>query len=223
MRVASEFLSRVPAVVAALVISTAAATAQTIPSVLPLLSLEDGTQFPGISQEVQIIEPRSRIMVDEALKGDRIVGLVTVRPGSAPNERGWLDLFPVGTVCVIDDVSRMADGRLFIVLRGIVKFRIRSERTDRVYRSADIEPLPETVRVDEQETLRRLRVRVDELAMAADPIVLPEMPDEKRINALAFYMDLTLFERQDLLERDGLIARAQAMIDFLAMKLATPR
>src|SRR5215218_10384097 len=35
-------------------------SAQTIPSVLPLLSLNDGTLFPGLSEEGQISEPGSR-------------------------------------------------------------------------------------------------------------------------------------------------------------------
>ena len=199
------------------------ARAQDVPTILPLLSLEDGTLFPDVSEEVQIIEPRSRLLIDEALKGNRIIGLVTLKPEGVPNERGWLDIFPVGTVCVIDDFTRTQDGRLFVVLRAVMKFRIQQEDSDRVYRSAHIQPLPETIAPADRERFRQLRLRVDELAMVADPVVLPPMDDIKRINSLAFYMDLTLFERQDLLERNGLAERAQAMIDLLAMRLATRR
>ena len=211
------------AAMAALLVSAAPANAQEVPPVLPLLSLEDGTLFPDVSEEVQIIEQRSRILIDEALKGNRIIGLVTLKPEGLPNERGWLDIFPIGTVCVIDDFTRLPDGRLFVVLRAVMKFRIQQETSDRVYRSALIEPLPEGVEPADRERFRQLRLRVDELAKVADPVVLPEMDDIKRINSLAFYMDLTIFERQELLERDGMIARAQGIIDLLTMKVATRR
>jgi ATP-dependent Lon protease len=209
--------------VVVLLLCPRAASAQTIPSVLPLLSLNDGTLFPGLSEEVQIIELRSRQMVEEALAGNHIVGLVTMRPDSAVNERGWHDLFPIGTVCIIDNASRLADGRLFIVIRAVVKFRIEHEETDRVYRTARVEMLPETVEDGERDTLHQLRARVDELSSAVDPVQLPDLTDADRINALAFYGDFDLFERQELLERDGYLARAQALIDLLTMKLAARR
>lgn len=209
--------------VLALLLTTGAASAQTIPLVLPLLSLNDGTLFPGLSEEVQIIEPRSRQMVDEALKGDHIVGLVTMQPDSATNERGWHDLFPIGTVCIIDNATRYPDGRLFIVIRAVVKFRIEHEETDRVYRTARIDLLPEMVEERERDTLRELRARVDELSRTVDPVVLPDLTDGDRINALAFFGDFDLFERQDLLERDGYVARAEALVKLLTMKLAVSR
>jgi ATP-dependent Lon protease len=208
---------------AVLLLSAGTAFAQTFPTVLPLLSLTDGTLFPGLSEEVQIIEPRSRQMIDEAIRGDHIVGLVTMRPESAANERGWHDLFPIGTVCVIDKVNRLADGRLFIVLRSVVKFRIDREETDHAYRTAHIDLLPEAVEEEQLATLQGLRSRIDELSRAIDPVVLPELSDADRINALAFYGDFDLFERQDLLERDGYLARARAMVDLLTMKLAKTR
>ena len=49
------------------------------------------------------------------------------------------------------------------------------------------------------------------------------MSDTDRINSLAFYMDLDHFERQAILDRDGVVARAQALVDLLTMKLATRR
>jgi len=204
------------------ILVAAPAGAQGIPTHLPFLSLVDGILFPGVSEEVQIIEPRSRVLIDDALKGDRIIGLVTIRPGTTPNARGWRELFPVGMVCVIDDVSRYPDGRLFVVLRGVMKFRIEKETTERDYRTGDIDPLPEPLEDRDRPALRELRVRVDELARAVDPVVLPQMDDDLRINSLAFYMDLDRFERQSLLERDGVVARAHAILDLLTMKLAAP-
>ena len=207
----------------ALLLAAASGLAQTPPPVLPLLSMTDGTLFPGMSEEFQILAPWSRAMVEEVLTGDHIVGLVIVRPGSVPNAEGWHPIFPVGTLCVIDGVTRMPDGRMFIVLRGVMKFRVQSEATRRAYRTGRVDYLPEVVDEGAREPLRRLRLRLDELARAVEPVVLPEMTDAERVNALAYYRDLDLFERQTLLERDGVLARAQGLVDLLTMRLATGR
>lgn len=197
--------------------------AQTAPSVLPLLSLSDGTLFPGMSEEVQIVEPWSRAMVDEVLAGDRILGLVTLQPESVPNPEGWQEIFPVGTVCVIDRATRLPDGRFFIVLRAVMTFRILSEDAGLAYRRAQIEARPEELAETDRDTLHGLRLRADELAKIVYPVLLPEMSDTERINSLAFYMDFDRFERQALLERHGIVSRAQALVELLTMKLATRR
>ncbi len=68
------------ACIAGLLLMAMPAAAQTVvPPVLPLLSLTDGQLFPGLSMEVQIIEPSSRLMVEEAIKGNSIIGVVTLR------------------------------------------------------------------------------------------------------------------------------------------------
>ena len=86
-----------------------------------------------------------------------------------------------------------------------------------------LELRPEMVTGADVITLRTLRERVDELARLVDPIVLPPKDDEDRINTLAFYMDFDLFERQSLLDQDGVIARARAMITLLEAKAAARR
>ena len=37
--------------------------------------------FPGVSRPLHIFEPRYRAMVADALKGDRIIGMTTLKPG----------------------------------------------------------------------------------------------------------------------------------------------
>ena len=54
------------------------------------------------------------------------------------------------------------------------------------------------------------------------------MPDSELVNALAQYLPLEPVEKQALLERDGVLARCDALIELLEMKAilqkcATPR
>ena len=214
---------RVACIAGLLLMATPAAAQAPVPPVLPLLSLTDGQLFPGLSMEVQIIEQSSRVMVDEAVKGNSIIGVVTLRPGGVPNERGRSPIFDTGNVCIIDDVMRQPDGRLFILIRSVMTFRLDQELTDRVYRSARVTTRSETVADGDRELLGSLRRRADELSAIADPVRPAAMSDTDRINRLAFYMDLDPFERQAILDRDSIVARAQALVDLLTMKLATRR
>lgn len=205
------------------VVTTAMAQAQSVPDVLPLLPVTDGVLFPNVSNEIQIIAPEHKLLVEDAVKGDSLIGLVTLRPGATPNAQGKGEIFPIGVVTVIDSVQRPADGRLYIMVRAVLRFRVASEEQTRAYRMGRLELLPEMVATDEAATLRALRERIDELAKEVDPVILTERSDADRINALAFFMDFDLYERQSLLDQDGIIPRARAMIDLLTMKLATKR
>lgn len=198
----------------------AQASAQSVPDVLPLLPVTDGVLFPGVSNEIQIIAPEHKLLVEDAVRGDSLIGLVTLRPGGAPNAAGKGEIFPVGVVTVIDGVLRPSDGRLYIKVRAVMRFKVESEQQTRAYRMGRLELLPEMVATDEQAALRDLRTRVDELVRIVDPVVLTARSDIDRINSLAFYLDLDLYERQSLLEQDGVIPRARAMVELLSMKLA---
>jgi Lon protease-like protein len=197
--------------------------AEFVPDVLPLLPVTDGVLFPSVSNEIQIIAPQHKLLVEDAVKGDSLMGLVTLVPGAVPDALGNGAIFPIGVVCVIDDVKRSANGLLYIIVRAVMRFRVTSEDASRAYRMGHLDLRPETLTPEDAATLRGLRQRIDELARVVDNIVLPPKADDDRINALAFFMDLDLYERQSLLEKDGIIARARAMIELLTVKAAEKR
>ncbi len=200
-----------------------ARVAEFVPDVLPLLPVTDGILFPGVSSEIQIIAPKHKLLVEDAVKGDSLIGLVTLQPGAVPDALGNGTIFPVGVVCVIDDVKRPADGQLYIMVRAVMRFRVVSEEADQRYRVGHLDLRPETLTPQDEVTLHELREKIDDLARVVDPIVLPPKADDDRINALAFYMDFDLYERQSLLDKDGIIARARALIDMLTAKAANKR
>jgi len=202
-------------------LSASAAVAQEEPpSVLPLLPVTDGVLFPGVSEEIQIIAPEHIVLVEDAVRGDGLIGLVTLQPDSPADENNHHAIFQSGVLCAIGRVSRPGNGQLYITVRALAKIRIQEEQPGRVYRVGRVETIRETLDPADRDELRQLRQQVDELARAVDPVVLGLMSDAERINTLAFYLNLDLFERQSLLDTDGPIARARAMIDLLTMKLA---
>ena len=57
----------------------------------------------------------------------------------------------------------------------------------------------------------------------AEPRFPASVPDEDLINALAQYLDFEPIERQALLERDGVLARCEGVIELLEMRTLSPR
>ena len=200
-----------------------------LPPSIPLFPLPNVVLFPNVFLPLHIFEPRYRQMLADALEGDRIIGMVLLRPGYEADYQGRPAIYDVGCAGVITHSQPLPDGRYDIVLRGIEKFRITSEDQSRPYRIGRIDAITEAIRPDEAQPLRHQRQRLEAVLAAAiervraEPRFPPSVPDEDLVNALAQYLELEIVERQALLECQGVLARCRALIDLLEMKLHTPR
>jgi Lon protease-like protein len=197
-----------------------------LPFSLPIFPLPSVVLFPNVFLPLHIFEPRYRQMIADALAGDRIIGMVTLRPGHEEDYEGAPPIYATGCSGLITHSERLDDGRYNIILRGLEKFSIHSEEmpaVGRQYRSAVITPIDEAVRSTDRDELRRERKKLQNLLI---PIFhgslegrLPEaMPDEDLVNALAQYLEFDPMERLALLERNGPLARCRSMVELLEMK-----
>jgi Lon protease-like protein len=195
-----------------------------LPPTIPIFPLPDVMLFPNVSRPLHIFEPRYRAMVADALKGDRIIGMVLLRPGYEADYEGRPAVYPIGCAGVITDVEELPDGRFNIVLRGLAKFRVTGEDQSRAYRLARVEAMPELLKDEERVALRKQRQRLEaQLVAPGSEPPPPTIPDDELVNALAQYLDLDPMDRQELLERDGALSRSQALIDLLDLKVTPPR
>jgi Lon protease-like protein len=188
-----------------------------LPDTIPIFPLDDVFVFPNILLPLNIFEPRYRAMVADALKGDRVIGMVQLRPGYEPNYEGRPPVFAIGCAGVITQFDQLPDGRYTILLRGLVKFRILSEDNSRPYRLARVEPIPEEPDEREIAALGKQRARL--LALLPFGSEPPrDISDEDMINALAQYAKVGALERQGLLELNGPLLRSEALIGLLGKK-----
>jgi len=195
-----------------------------LPQTISIFPLPNVVLFPNVFLPLHIFEPRYRTMVADALNGDRIIGMVLLRPGWEDNYEGRPAVYPIGCAGLITHADRLTDGRYNIVIRGLEKFRIISEDDHRAYRVATVDTIIEPVTDSERVTMREHRRRLEALLVPAlegggEPKVPPSMADEDLVNALAQYLELEPVEKQALLEREGLIARCQSLIELLEMKV----
>src|SRR5262245_9855104 len=170
----------------------ASPNATTLPAVIPIFPLEDTTLFPGATRPLHIFESRYRAMITDALNGDRIIGMTTLRPGYEANYEGRPAIYAIGCAGVITDVEELPDGRFNIVLRGLVKFRVTGEDQSRLYRLARVTAIPEPVADKEKAALHKQRLRLEELVTrpGSGSSVPPGLADEDGVNGLAQYPTL---------------------------------
>jgi len=200
-----------------------------LPPSIPLFPLPNVVLFPNVFLPLHIFEPRYRQMVSDALQEDRIIGMTLLRPGYEANYEGRPAIYEIGCAGVITHSQPLGDGRYDIVLRGMEKFRIRSEDDSRPYRIGHVDGISEVIPPEQAVPLRHQRQRLEAVLAAAiervraEPKFPPSVPDEDLVNALAQYLELDVLEHQALLECDGVLARCRALIDLLEMKLLAPR
>jgi Lon protease-like protein len=194
------------------------APASELPATIPIFPLQDTTLFPHAARPLLIFEPRYRAMVADALKGDRIIGMVRLKPGFEADYEGRPPIDAVGCAGRILEYELLPDGRYTIVLAGFTRFRVTSEDQSRPYRLARVEAIPDAgTAAADQPALRASRERLEEL-LSVVGIELKGAPqdDAQVVDTLAQYLDMTSERRQQLLEMDGPLRRARALIDMLS-------
>lgn len=190
-----------------------------LPATVPLFPLPDAVLFPNGSRPLVIYEPRYLAMVTDALKGDRIIGMVTLQSGHEAEYEGRPPIHAIGCAGRISEVERLPDGRYTLVLRGLTRFRVLSEDQSRRYRVGRIEVVPEAERSDDPANLRADRKRLETiLSTQGIEVSARTSNDEEMVDALAQYVEMPPERRQELLELGNAAQRARALIDLLVTR-----
>jgi Lon protease-like protein len=198
----------------------ATADATTLPREIPLFPLPDVVLFPGVTRPLLIFEPRYRDMVADALKGDRIIGMMLLQPGFEKNYEGRPPIYSIGCAGVIEEYEQLPDGRYVILLRGLTTFRVVSEDQRKPYRLARVDAVPEILKDEERGALSSTRERLAQLLYTVLPLGAeppdPGLDDAEFVNLTAQNLRMPEADRQQLLERNSVLARAQALVARLA-------
>jgi uncharacterized protein len=194
-----------------------------LPPEIPIFPLPTVVLFPHVCLPLHIFEPRYREMVQDALKGDRIIGMVLLKAGWEADYEGRPPTYEIGCAGLISHSERLQDGRFNIVLHGLEKFRIRGEHDDRLYRIAAVETIAEDLPAPVRmlgPVRQRLEALVGHLAERthSDVRIPTAISDHELVNTLAQYLPLDPVEKQALLERDGILDRAGSLIELLEMR-----
>ena len=198
-----------------------------LPPLIPIFPLSNVVLFPSVFLPLHIFEPRYRQMLADALRGDRIIGMVLLKGGRDDIEEPP-PVYSIGCAGLVSHAETLHDGRSNIILRGIQRFRVVREDADRVYRRAQIEPLVEAASDAIRGEVRQARAQLETLLASrlettvGEAMVPGDMADEDLVNTLAQYLDFDPVEKQALLERDDAASRSRALIELIELRaLAT--
>jgi Lon protease-like protein len=198
-----------------------------LPATIPLFPLPNVVLFPGVFLPLHIFEPRYRLMLQEAIRTDRIIGMVLLKPGWEGDYEGRPPIYPVGCAGLVSRVDEVDGGRRYnIVLHGYEKFRVEREEPGGPFRRAEVVSIPEVLDAAAKDQLHDERSKLEALLLptkaGTDATFPSSLPDEDLVNALSQYLNLESVEKQALLERENALDRCRALIELVEMQsLAT--
>ena len=194
-----------------------------LPKEIPIFPLSNFIIFPKTSVPLNIFEPRYINMIDDAMKGNRMIGMI--QPKSFNQKTP--DLYKIGCVGKITSFNETEDGRYLIVLAGVSRFKITEElKTQKLYRlckvdfkdfSYDLEEKDEEIKFSDLEFIfKNLKSLFIKQGYIIDWKELEKKSRHQTINALAMASPFSLEEKQILLETNDLSERKQKLEQILS-------
>jgi uncharacterized protein len=202
---------------------------QDCPAVIPVFPLPGALLLPRGQMPLNIFEPRYLAMIDDALKGSRVIGMI--QPDVEGDGTALAPtLYRVGCAGRITQLAETGDGRYLVTLIGIARFRVVEELSaTTLYRQCrvDFEPYGTDFvaragedAVDRAGVLKALRDFVEAADVRVDWAGIDQAPNEALVNALCMMSPFGPREKQALLEAPDLKSRAEVLIAITEIELA---
>ena len=202
--------------------------ARDIPATVAVFPLEAALLLPGGRIPLNIFEPRYLEMVDEAIAGSRLIGLIQPALDGAMREDGEPELSEVGCLGRLTSFAESGDGRYLIALQGVCRFRIGHELAVKTpFRQCRITPFladladdPTGAEVNRPMLLKAFRAYLEANELEADWDSVSRAENAILVNALSMMAPYGAAEKQALLEAPDLKTRADTLIAITEMALA---
>jgi ATP-dependent Lon protease len=199
-----------------------------VPEVLPILSLRNNVLFPGVVIPITIGRDKSIKLVNDAYKGDKVIGVVSQRDDKIEDPL-YSDLHKVGTVAHIIRQLKMPDGSTTVIIQGKRRFQLGNPIQEEPYLKAQ-------VTAHAEETLKRdvtLTALIDSLKDLSLRIIhlSPNIPTEAgfaikniesptfMVNFVASNMNAEVQDKQAILEQTDIKERARMVLANLTKEI----
>ena len=199
------------------------------PNKIPVFPLSNFIIFPNTTVPLNIFEPRYIQMVDDCMKGNRLIGIIQ------PKKTGDLknpNLYEVGCVGKITSFNETEDGRYIIILNGICRYKIIDEiANDKLYRECKInfedyindlnENKKEEVNISDLKFIfNNLKNLFEKEGYLIDWKDLEKQKLDQTINTLSMASPFSLEEKQILLSTNTLMERKKKLEEILKIYIS---
>jgi Lon protease-like protein len=201
--------------------------ARELPDVIPLFPLAGALLLPGGQLPLNIFEPRYLRMVDDALAGSRLIGMIQPREWEEASPPA---LYAIGCAGRITAFAETGDGRYMITLTGVRRFGLRRElKVDTPYRQAvadwarfagDGDADESAAAVDRERLEAAMRRYLEAEGLKTDWDAVSGAPTDALIASLAMGCPFAPNEKQALLEAENVEARGRCLIALMEMTRA---
>jgi ATP-dependent Lon protease len=195
--------------------------------VLPILPLRNTVLFPGVVIPITVGRDKSIKAVKSSYDGDRIIGVVSQKDHTIEDPE-LKDLNRVGTAARIVKMLKMPDGSTTVIMQGKKRIRVDEYVEEEPFLKGAITPLPEVKEPDDE-----LNAMVSSMKDYAQSIVKlsPNIPSEAGavlkniessdflIHFIASNLNISLDDKQQILETDDMKERANLVLGFLSKEL----
>jgi Lon protease-like protein len=201
-----------------------------LPANLPLFPLSGALLLPFSHRPLNVFEPRYVEMIDQALAGNRMIGLIQPEDASEESPRGRAALQKIGTIGRLTHWEENSEGRYFIILEGVSRFELVSELTVMTpFRQAvisaerfalDFEHAHGEEGVDRSRFLKMMRDYAEFANFDLNWDEINKTGTADLVNFCCMVSPYGAQEKQMLLEASSLAERAEALIAFAEFEMA---
>ncbi|MCK8479924.1 endopeptidase La [Psychroserpens algicola] len=202
---------------------------EVLPESLPILPLRNTVLFPGVVIPITAGRDKSIKLIKDANNGSKVIGVVSQKDEVVEDPTAK-DIFKKGTVARILKVLKMPDGNTTIIIQGKKRFEIQDVVSEDPYLTATVKDVPEAKPAIDNEEFSAIIESIKELSLQIIKDS-PNIPTEasfaiKNIESSSFLvnfvssnMNLSVKEKQELLEINDLKQRALATLKFMNIEL----
>ncbi|WP_246143027.1 endopeptidase La [Tenacibaculum adriaticum] len=200
-----------------------------VPEVLPILPLRNTVLFPGVVIPITAGRDKSIQLIKDANKGNKILGVVSQKNGDVEDPT-IDDIHTTGVVAQILRVLKMPDGNTTVIIQGKKRFEIEEVIQEEPYLKAKVREAIEDREIEDKKEFDAIIDSIKELALE---IIKenPMLPSEASfaikniksnpflVNFISSNMDLSVAQKQVILEKDSLKERALLTLKNLNKEL----
>jgi ATP-dependent Lon protease len=197
--------------------------------IIPILPLRNTVLFPGVVIPITVGRDKSIQAVKAAFGKDKLIGVVSQMDGNIEDPTA-ADLCKIGTVAKVIKMIKMQDGGTTIIIQGKQRFELVEMVEVDPFFQARVNLLDEEKIGKEDQNFQALLSTIKDLATQIIQLS-PNFPSEAAmilkniesplflINFVSSNLNVTINEKQALLEQNNIIARAEKLIHFLQQEL----
>ena len=197
-----------------------------LPKIIPVFPLSNFIIFPKTTVPLNIFEPRYIDLVNDSMKTNKFIGMIQPKK-STLSEKASPDLHNIGCLGKITSFKETEDGRYYIDLKGVIRFKILKEvEQKKSYREFEInfddyvndlsEKKEKSNFSDLELIFKDLKQLFEKRGFIINWKALEKQSLDETINALAMASPFSLEEKQVLLEAVSLDLRKNKIAEILS-------